>query len=116
MKSTPDYVEGLDGPDRFTVVMPSGTAWIASFEPERYLLRRPIPVHLQSSGDQFIATFFDANITSSGDSEEEAFSNLKELILDTFDFFGDQEPSTLGPIPLRQMSVLREFIEPANAA
>ena len=84
--------------------------FIGSFKPEPYTLKRPIPVNLQPSGDGFIATFFDANISTSGETEEEAFSNLRSLLLDTLDSFASKPADDLGPEPTRQLAVLRHFI------
>lgn len=83
---------------------------ITTLSPEPYMLRRSIPVHIQPSGESFIATFFDANISTSGETQEEAFSNLKSLIVDTFDYLESVPEEQLGPEPLRQIAVLREFI------
>ena len=57
-----------------------------------------------------IASFFDANIHASGDTEEEAFRNLKSLILDTFDSLSAEPAHRLGPEPTRQLAVLRQFV------
>ena len=83
---------------------------ITTFAPEPYELRRPLLIILQREDQGFIAGFFDANIHASGDTEEEAFRNLKSLILDVFDSLRAESPENLGPEPKRQLAVLREFI------
>src|ERR1022692_408951 len=55
---------------------------INSFVPEKYDLLKPILVSVQAVEDEFEAGWFDANIHTSGENEEEAVSNLKNLILD----------------------------------
>jgi predicted RNase H-like HicB family nuclease len=85
-------------------------AVISTFSPEPYVLKLSIPVHIRSVDESFIATFFDANISTSGETEEEAFSNLKSLIVETFDYLDLVDPEHLGPEPLRQLEVLREFM------
>lgn len=83
---------------------------IATFSPEHYSVTRLIPVHIRSADEHFVATFFDANISTSGETEEEAFSNLKDLILEIFSYLDSADSEQLGPEPLRQIAVLREFI------
>jgi dCTP deaminase len=83
---------------------------ITSFAPEPYeLLRQPLVV-IQQDGEGYTASLFEANIHASGDTEEEALRNLKDLILDVFDSLSAESPETLGPEPTRQLAVLKEFI------
>jgi len=87
---------------------------IATFCPEPYTLRHSIPIHIQPTDGSFVATFFDANISTSGETEEEAFANLKSLIAETFDFLESVPEEQLGPEPFRQLAVLREFVSSAR--
>jgi Arc/MetJ-type ribon-helix-helix transcriptional regulator len=109
---TPSYLgrgEGALARSIHTAVFP-----ITTFAPEPYQIRRDIPAVVEPAGDGFIATFFDANISTSGDTEVEAVSNLRSLILDTFEYL-DSEPSDgLGPEPARQLAVLRVFLNRAS--
>jgi hypothetical protein len=57
---------------------------INSFSPEPYDLLKTILVSVRCVEGGFNAGWFDANIHSSGDNEEEAVGNLKSLILDFF--------------------------------
>lgn len=82
---------------------------IASLAPEPYKLIRDIPVLVASCGESFTASFMDANISASGDTQEEAFSNLKGLLLDVFESLADD--GNLGSGPHRQKYVLAEFIK-----
>jgi len=85
---------------------------ITTLAPEPFQLLRDIPAVVRPAGDGFTATFFDANVSSAGDSEEEAVSNLRSLILDTFEYLNSEPPGTLGPEPKRQLGVLRVFLKP----
>lgn len=89
------------------------TAIIQTLAPEPYCLLRPIEVSIEGTvTGEFIAAFFDANITTSGDNEQEAFENIKGLVLDMFDSLSAEREEKLGPEPARQLAVLREFIRP----
>lgn len=90
------------------------TLYLSSFAPEPYAVKRPLPITVQETGDGFIASFADANINSSGDTQQEAFANVRELILDVFDRFSILPAEKLGPGPARQIAVLREFIDAAT--
>ncbi len=84
---------------------------ITTLVPEPYQLLRDIPAVVQPADDGYTATFFDANISTSGDTQEEAVSNLRSLVLDIFEFLNSEPPDTLGPEPTRQLGVLRVFLE-----
>jgi hypothetical protein len=84
---------------------------IDSFAPEPYVILKPILVAVHAIEDEFEASWFDANIHFSGGNEEEAVSNLKGLILDCFDRFSGKTPEQLGPEPVRQLAVMREYIQ-----
>jgi ribulose-5-phosphate 4-epimerase/fuculose-1-phosphate aldolase/predicted RNase H-like HicB family nuclease len=82
----------------------------------QHLLHRKIPVTIQPSpqGDGYLAGFFDANIHTEGDNEQEAFENLRSLIVFVFDDLTAEPVENLGPEPARQLEVLRQFISLAK--
>ena len=84
---------------------------INTFSPEPYELLKPILVSVQAVEDEFEAGWFDANIHTMGENEEEAVSNLKSLILDYFDGFSKEPSEKLGPEPTRQLLVMKQFIQ-----
>jgi predicted RNase H-like HicB family nuclease len=86
---------------------------IQTFAPEPYSLLKPMSVLIEDSEDGYLASFFDANIGTSGETEQEAFENLKSLVLDIFDSLNREAPERLGPEPARQLAVLRSFIRAA---
>jgi hypothetical protein len=86
------------------------TISITTLAPDPFDLISDIKVVVEGSDGEFIATFFDANIGMSGDTEEEAVSNLKAIIVDTFELYEENE-AVLGPGPQKQLAVLRKFIQ-----
>jgi hypothetical protein len=84
---------------------------VDSFAPEPYRVLKPILVSVHCVEGGFNAGWFDANIRSSGDNEEEAVSNLKSLILDLVDSLSKESAEKLGPEPTRQLAVLKEYIQ-----
>src|SRR5260370_31321900 len=107
MAEVTEYLRGMSstrvGPIPITVLAPG-----------RYELVKDIPAVLQPVDDGFTATFFDANISSSGDTEEEAVSNLRSLIVQIFEDLEAEAPERLGPEPKRQLEVLRALIRHAH--
>lgn len=103
--SLAERLAGLEAPASVT-----RTAYIQSFAPEPYELTTPIAVMIEGSTGECVATFHDANISASGETEQEAFENLKSLLLDVFDSLDAEDPDKLGPEPARQLAVLRSFV------
>ena len=77
------------------------------------VLRQDIPVVIQAADDGFTATFFDANVSMSGDTKEEAFANLRGMIVDLFLDLDSEPADRLGRGPHLQMQVLNSFIRKA---
>jgi len=73
-------------------------------------LLRPIPVAIEHTGDDFLATFFDANISASGDTAQEAFANFADVLELKFKLLNSLEENKLGPDPKRQLAILQQFI------
>lgn len=103
--------------------LPKGTQWelssafeasIESFFPESIKVLRPLKILVRSEGDDFLASFFDANINASGDTAAEAILNLKDMIVATMDLLDGLPKEKLGPGPKRQIDVLRHFLERSN--
>lgn len=84
---------------------------VNTFAPEPYELLKPILVSVQATGDEFEAGWFDANIHTTGENQEEAVGNLKSLILDYFDSYSKEKPERLGIEPKRQFEVLKSFVQ-----
>jgi len=82
---------------------------IESFAPEPYELTKPFHAVLESSDAEFIATFFDANVSATGETEMDALANLKDMILAVFEAL--QLEKDLGPGPSKQLTVLKQFIK-----
>jgi hypothetical protein len=83
---------------------------IESFAPEPYEIIKPFHAVIKFQEDQYIASFFDANLSTSGDTQEESIGNLKDIILGTFEILMTMDEKKLGPGPLRQRGLLAEFI------
>jgi hypothetical protein len=83
---------------------------IETLAPEPFILKKSLHVVVRPFDEEYQANFFDANIGMTGDTAEEAVGNLKQLIVDIFEQLESNEAS-LGPAPMRQLAVLRDFIQ-----
>lgn len=86
---------------------------ITSLLPEPFKVIAPIKVVVQGTGDDYTATFFDANIGSSGETQQEAVDNLKELLIMSFESLEHDTADGLGPQMKKQKVVLESFIQRA---
>ena len=84
---------------------------IDTFAPEPYNLLKTIRVSVNVAADEFEAGWYDANIHSGGDNEEEAVNNLKGQILDVFESYSSLPIAKLGPKPKKQLLVMQQFIQ-----
>ena len=87
--------------------------FVGSLIPTALPLKQYIPVSLTEISDGYIASFVEANIHSSGETELEAIDNLRTLITDFYTRLSGLAPSLLGPMPAKQFSILRSFIQPS---
>lgn len=88
-------------------------ASITSLAPSTLRLLKLIPVSLACNGDDYVATFFDANISATGDTVQEAVWNLIDILVLKFNRFDELPEKSLGVGPTRQLAVMREFISKA---
>jgi predicted RNase H-like HicB family nuclease len=81
---------------------------IHTFAPEPYAVKKPIPIVIRPHDGEFLASFLDANVNASGETEQEAFGAVKSLILDMFEHLHRQPK--LGPKLALRLAVLQDFI------
>jgi len=85
---------------------------VTNLSPEPYGVLKPLPVLVECSGEEheWIATLLEVNLCSSGDNPVAAVENLKTYMLDIYDTLAEDDPRNLGPEPLRQLRLLREYL------
>ena len=86
------------------------TVPIQTFAPEPYEPREPLQVVVEPYGDSFVATWFDAEVSASGDNEVQAVHNLKEWIIDLYERLSEFESDALGSVPRRQLAVMQHLL------
>lgn len=88
------------------------TFTVKTFAPEPIVVIKPIPVVVRGSNDNYVASFVDANINASGDTDVDAVTALMDYMVGYFKVLCDLPSKQLGPGPKRQLAVLKEFIKP----
>jgi hypothetical protein len=83
---------------------------ITSFAPEPFRVISPIYAVVQGEEGDYMATFFDANVGSSGETQLEAIIKLKDMIIICYENLECNDES-LGPAMKRQKAVLNEFMK-----
>jgi hypothetical protein len=99
-----ERLKGLVSPG-FSLIVP-----ISNFEPEPYEAIKEIQVVVQPDSDSFIASFFDANINASAETQQDAVSNLKDLMIALYERLGREPNEKLGKGPARQLAILRSVM------
>ena len=95
--------------DPFPVSADNTVTVIGEFPEEPYEVTTPILVVLTSVGNEFLASFAEANMAMTGSTPSEAIGNLAADILDTYELYSAEE-GNLGPEPKRQLAILRRYI------
>ncbi|HEV2803360.1 MAG TPA: hypothetical protein VGW57_00380 [Chthoniobacterales bacterium] len=98
LRSRVEYLE-----NHRTLVVPVDT-----FGDEDFEVFQPFSVVVEPSGDEFTATLYDANVSASGETVEEAISNLKEMLLELIELF--ETGVKLGAAMQKQKAVLTSLI------
>lgn len=87
----------------------SGVVPIQDLEPSPIEVTHPIFAVVYEEDGVYIASFLDANMNASGESQLDAVEMLKDVIASSFRLFVEKE-SLLGEEPKRQLAVLRHFL------
>ncbi len=74
-------------------------------------LTRDVPVLVRPESVGFVASFAEASVAASGTTIAEAIENLKDLLADHFHRLNEIPAEKLGPLPRRQLAMLRQFFE-----
>jgi predicted RNase H-like HicB family nuclease len=108
--SIQEKLEGLaEAMDRLasqrTFVVP-----LTTLAPEPMQMRLNIPATIEGDGEDFTATFTEANVSASGETEADALANLKASLVSTYEFLESLPANERGPLPARQWEVLRSVL------
>jgi predicted RNase H-like HicB family nuclease len=86
---------------------------VSTFAPQPFAVLQEFSVVVRPEDGVFVATLFDANLGSAGDTPEEAVANLKDLIIMVFEDFESKKDHELGPMIVGQKAVLMSLMRRA---
>lgn len=93
-----------------------GTIIINSLDCYGLNVTKPIYLHLNVVDDDFYINWFDTGIATAGDSVQDAISNIKELISETYKMLLEFDDAELGLAMLQQKITLHSFLEQKDAS
>lgn len=82
---------------------------IQTLAPHPVEVTNPILAVVQPDDGAWVASWSEANVNASGDTELDALDMLKEAIASTFRLFCDEE-SNLGDDLAKRLTIMREFL------
>jgi hypothetical protein len=83
---------------------------LTTFAGEPLQMKLNIPAAIEGDGEEFTASFFEANVSASGETQADAIANLKESLVSKFEFLESLPENEMGPLPARQWEVLRNVL------
>ena len=83
---------------------------LTTLAPEPLQMRLNIPATIEGDGEEFTATYTEANVSASGETEADAIANLKESIANTFVRLEAIPPGEMASLPARQWGILSSVI------
>lgn len=84
---------------------------LATLTPEPFRMIQQIPVTIEGDGEDFTATFVEANVSASGETEADAIANFKDSLLSSYEILKEMPSNELGPLPTRQWAILRDVVK-----
>lgn len=84
---------------------------LSTLSPAPYQITQQIPVTIEGDGEEFTATFTEANVSASGETEADAIANFKDSLLSCYQLLEKKTPEQLGPLPTRQWTVIKGVVK-----
>jgi hypothetical protein len=87
---------------------------LTTLSPGPLQITQHIPITIEGNGEEFTATFTEANISASGETEADAIANFKDSLVSSFKLLESKNAAELGPLPTRQWGILNQVIKRAD--
>jgi len=84
---------------------------LSTLSPAPYQITQQIPVTIEGDGEEFTATFTEANVSATGETEADAIANFKDSLLSCYQLLEKKTPDQLGPLPTRQWTVIKGVVK-----
>jgi hypothetical protein len=83
---------------------------LTTLAPAPFQIMQQIPVTIEGDGEEFTATFSEASVSGSGDTEAEAIDNFKDALLSNYDLYENMPASKLGKSIAQQWCIIKNVI------
>ena len=107
-------VQTSDPYGKFITLAAPTAFYLTDLDSASYILRRPALVTLKESNGEYILSFPDAEILTSGDTADEALRWMKDSIVTVYKTLKSER--ALGPLPKRQLKALENYIGPKSTS
>jgi predicted RNase H-like HicB family nuclease len=107
-------VRTSDADRRFATVAAPTILLLTDIDSASYVLKRPALITLRESDGEYILSFPDAEILTSGDTADEALSWMKDSIVTIYKTLKSER--ALGPLPKRQLKALENYLGPKSTS
>ena len=84
---------------------------LTTLSPAPYQITQQIPVTIEGDGEEYTATFTEANVSASGETEADAIANFKDSLLSCYQLLEKKTSDQLGPLPARQWTVIKGVVK-----
>jgi hypothetical protein len=82
---------------------------LTTLSPAFHMMQQ-IPVTIEGDGESFTATFIEANVSASGETEGDAIANFKDSLMSSYEMLEGMPASQLGTLPARQWEILQNVV------
>lgn len=89
---------------------------LTTLAPQPFQMTLQIPATIEGDGEDFTATFMEANVSASGETEADAIANLKDTLVSTYETLEEMPAHELGPLPSRQWAILKSVVKRSEQA
>ena len=86
--------------------------YLSDLENSSYVLKKLVPITLREANEEYILSFPDAEILTSGDTAHEALRWMKHSIVTMYRTLKSER--ALGPLPRRQLKALENYVGPQS--
>ncbi len=83
---------------------------IVDLSSEGYSLRRPIPIVIEESEEETVASFPETETYGSGSTPSEAIGELKRQIASLYDDLANSDPGEFGKLPAAWWRILQYYV------
>jgi hypothetical protein len=84
---------------------------LTTLTPSPFQMIQQIPVTIEGDGEDFTATFVEANVSASGETEADAIANFKDSLLSSYEILEGMPSNELGSLPARQWAILQDVVK-----